>query len=510
MAVLSIVVSLDATILVPALPTLARELNGTAIETFWTGTSYLLSNAVFLPFIGATSEISGRRAAVIFSLVMFTAGTIVCCTANGMRQLLCGRTIQGVGGGGIFVMASIVTTDIIPLRQRPQFQGIIAAAWGLGAVLGPLCGGLFAEHTTWRWLFWINFPFCAIGFACVPFFQLKLVNERSWAKDLGRVDWVGGILFIAGMTTFLLGITWGGVQYSWSSFQTWLPILLGGLVVISSLVYEAFVPSEPFIRLSVFHNVSAAITFFLTLVQGLIMYAELYYLPFYLTSVKQQTPSIAGIFIMAVNIILFPASIVAGVAMTRYGSFVWVIRAGFVVMALGSGLLVYLDEHKSIVSHLFVFLVSGIGLGFLLPSLETASQAIAQSRNVTHATAMYIFMRSFGLCVGVATGGTVFSNVFLNTLQDHGVEQAKVIAANSEAFAETLKDMPASPEKAVLLSSYVSGFHGVFYLLLALAALSAVLAFFVKHYDLNQKLQSGHRVQRGEKGVETRVDSVMG
>lgn len=105
----------------------------------------------------------------------------------------------------------------------------------------------------------------------MPFFRLKLVRERSWTKDLGRVDWVGGILFIAGMTAFLLGITWGGVQYSWSSFKTWLPILLGGLLVIVSLVYEAFVPAEPFIRLSVFHNMSAAIAFFLTLVHGLIV-----------------------------------------------------------------------------------------------------------------------------------------------------------------------------------------------------------------------------------------------
>jgi hypothetical protein len=122
-----------------------------------------------------------------------------------------------------------------------------------------------------QWLFYINFPFCGIGFACVPFFRLKLINKRSWSKDLGRVDWVGGILFIAGMTAFLLGITWGGVQYSWSSYQTWLPILLGGLVVVGALFYEAFVPSEPFIRLSVFHNRSAAIVYFLTLVQGLLV-----------------------------------------------------------------------------------------------------------------------------------------------------------------------------------------------------------------------------------------------
>lgn len=105
----------------------------------------------------------------------------------------------------------------------------------------------------------------------LPFFKLKLVRERSLRRDLGRVDWAGGAMFIAGMTCLLLGITWGGVQWSWSSFQTWLPILLGGLAIIATLLYETFFPKEPFVRISVFHNASSSITFLLTMVQGLIV-----------------------------------------------------------------------------------------------------------------------------------------------------------------------------------------------------------------------------------------------
>lgn len=107
----------------------------------------------------------------------------------------------------------------------------------------------------------------------LPFFKLKLVQKRSFRRDLGRIDWIGGGLFIAAMTILLLGITWGGVQYSWSSYKTWLPILLGGIGIIADLVYESLVPQEPFIQVSVFHDISSSITFFLTMVQGLVVSA---------------------------------------------------------------------------------------------------------------------------------------------------------------------------------------------------------------------------------------------
>lgn len=105
----------------------------------------------------------------------------------------------------------------------------------------------------------------------LPFFKLKLVQKRSFRRDVARIDWIGGILFIAAMTSLLLGITWGGVQYSWSSYKTWLPILLGGLAIIVDLVYESLAPQEPFIRILVFHDISSSISFFLTMVQGLIV-----------------------------------------------------------------------------------------------------------------------------------------------------------------------------------------------------------------------------------------------
>lgn len=209
---------------------------------------------------------------------------------------------------------------------------------------------------------------------------------------------------------------------------------------------------------------------------------------------------------MAVNITTFPASIVAGLLMTRQGAFVWVIRIGFFIMTLGTGLFAYVKHDRSMVGQAFIYLVSGFALGFLLPSLETASQAMAQAGSLTHVTSTYVFMRSFGLCIGVAVGGTIFSNVFLHALQQRGIPDAKTIAANSEAYATTLKALHPSFTKTQLLEAYVDGFHGVFYLLAALSALSLLLSFFIRHHSMDKNLESGHRL--GTKGADFTEENV--
>lgn len=217
---------------------------------------------------------------LIACIVLFTAGTLCCCLANDFAALLAGRVFQGVGGGGLYTLTTLVITDTVPLRQRPKYLSLVSAVWGLGGVLGPLLGGVISQRTTWRWLFYINFPFCALALAAVPW-VVKLESKRSGslAANLLCVDWIGGVIFVAGSTSFLIGITWGGINYPWSSYQAWLPILLGGIVVALAVVYEALVPAEPFLRLSVYYNRSSTIVFVLTLFQGLMVCLDLPHLP---------------------------------------------------------------------------------------------------------------------------------------------------------------------------------------------------------------------------------------
>jgi multidrug resistance protein len=170
-ALVSIMVALDATILVPVLPTLAVDLSGTTTDTFWAGTSYLLTSAIFQPLIAALSDIFGRKETLFVSLLFFTLGTILCApVAKNFAVLFAGRSIQGIGGGGVITMGQVIFADIVPLRQRPKYFSIVLAAWALGSVLGPLIGGLFVEHADWRWCFYINVSFGLLNLSAYFFY----------------------------------------------------------------------------------------------------------------------------------------------------------------------------------------------------------------------------------------------------------------------------------------------------------------------------------------------------
>ena len=208
-AVSSLVVALDATILVPVLPTLAVELNGTAIEAFWTGTAYLLSHAVLQPFLATLSDIFDRRELLVPSIFLFALGSVLCGIANDFILMLVGRVVQGIGGAGIIALSQIIFADLVPLRQRPKYFTMVLGAWAVGSLLGPLIGGLFVERATWRWCFWLNLPICGIALPMAIFFLGNLSRPPGdLLEKLRTVDWIGNVIFITSITWFLIAISW--------------------------------------------------------------------------------------------------------------------------------------------------------------------------------------------------------------------------------------------------------------------------------------------------------------
>jgi MFS family permease len=193
--------------------TIAQRLNGSSTAAFWVGTSYLLTCAVCQPFISALSDVFGRAPLLIVVLIFFTVGSLTASLARGLSTLLIARSIQGIGGGGIITMTLVVVSDIIPLRHRPRWYGIIQAAWAIGTAAGPFLGGLFVQYSSWRWIFYVNLPLCGVGLIAAPFSVRTQAARGSLKEKLSRVDWIGGAAFTASLTSFLMAISWGGVQY---------------------------------------------------------------------------------------------------------------------------------------------------------------------------------------------------------------------------------------------------------------------------------------------------------
>ncbi|KAL2444019.1 MFS transporter L2 [Exophiala dermatitidis] len=388
-------------------------------------------------------------------------------------------------------------------------------AWAVGTCIGPIVGGGLATPSLWRCVFYLMFPFAGIGLVFVPLFvRLKPRKAAAtWKEMFNRVDWLGGFLFISSATSFLIAVSWGGVQEPWSRWRTIVPLTIGCLGLISTMLWERSGAMHPFLRHSLFERPSAVAVYACSFAQGLLLYGQLYYIPFFFESVKLDSPIRTGVSLLPVMLTLIPASVVVGSIITRFGIYRWAIWAGWTLATLGTGLTILWGENTSLAARVIILVILGLGHGLLLNSLNTASQAVAgdngPSRNgaTDHgasgdkevsstqaaAVAMYAFLRSFGMAVGVGIGGSMFQNVMKHKLLELGLSPE--IAVHAESYIAVLRQLaPDSPARAAVTGAYVHGFKGVFGFFCALAGTALLVSVvFVRHYELNTgELSSGH------------------
>lgn len=278
LCVLGLACAFDATTLSGALPTMSAALGGTALEAFWSGTSFLLASTVLQPTVASLSNIFGRKLLIYLSSALFAAGSLIAALAGNFSVVLAGRTVQGVGGGGILALTEVVITDLVPLAFRGQWLSMLSGVWSIGTVTGPLIGAGFAQDVTWRWIFWINLPVIAIGVAFVVLFLHQTEVPGDIMSKLKRFDWLGSVLFTVSSTGSLFGLTTGGVMYEWSEWRVLLPLILGPFGLVAFAYWELRFASEPIIHRGVFNNWDMVASYILTVFHGMILWSVLYFL----------------------------------------------------------------------------------------------------------------------------------------------------------------------------------------------------------------------------------------
>lgn len=502
LAVLTLMVALDGTSLSVALPIVAQALRGSALEAFWSGTSFLLASTVFQPSFAQLSHVFGRVQMIMVAITLFFAGVMMAALAKDFTLLLVGRTIQGIGGGGIIALTEIMVTDLVPLRYRGQWAGIIGGMWAIGSVSGPVIGGAFAE-TSWRWIFWLNLPFIGITYIMVPIFIRLKLAPSSLIDKLKRVDWIGSVIFVGSTCSFLIPVTWGGTMYDWSSWRTLVPLVIGAVGMLAFVLYERFVPAEPLLMASIFDNRTINLGWLFAMVHGIILWCMLYYQPLYFEAVKGYKPIISGVSLFPATFTVAPLSIITGFLITKTGRYRWSIWSGWAIATLGMGLLIIWDVNSSIPEWLFTELVSGIGLGVLFPSLLYQIQAAAKPKDVGFAAALFSFFRAFGQAVGVAIGGAIFQNEMRRNLQQTArfADQASALAKDAAALVQIIHDANTD-DQAVLKKAYADSLRTIYIVMCAFAGVCFFLSLTIKKYDINIGLETEQGLMAEKKREE--------
>ncbi|KFY01308.1 hypothetical protein O988_02806 [Pseudogymnoascus sp. VKM F-3808] len=433
-----------ATILSVALPAIAMKLNGSAIEAFWTGTSFLLTSTVFQPLWASFSHVFGRKPVLLLALSIFTLGAIIASVANNFTLLLAGRSIQGIGGGGLMALTYVIVTDMVTLRDRGKWFSIISLQWAIGSVTGPVLGGVFTEKYSWRWIFWINLPFCLVVFITIPF-SLKLNPKNGLViEKLKAIDWIGSVLFISSITGILIPLTWGGVMYDWKSWRTLFPLILSSIGMVAF-----YLASDPLIKGSIFHESTAKVGYFGTFIHGVIVWSMLYYMPLYYEVTKNFNPIESGVAIFPLTFTTAPAAIVVGFVISKTGKYRPSIWVGWVLTTVGLGFLIILKEDTTTPQWIFLSLAAGLGTGILYSAQSFAVQASASNSDLPYAAAMYSFFRSLGQTFGVACGGVIFQNAFRQKLSLNPTLKAESarLAREASAIVQIVKSLPDSKLK---------------------------------------------------------------
>ncbi|TKA62335.1 hypothetical protein B0A55_10656 [Friedmanniomyces simplex] len=509
LAALSLIVALDGTSISVALPIIAKALNGSANDAFWVGTSFLLSSTVFQPIYAAFSHIFGRKQLTLIAIALFLAGTLIAGLAQNMFMMLVGRSVQGIGGGGITALTAILVTDLIPLRHRGQWIGVLGAMWAIGSVSGPVIGGSLAKPSLWAWIFFITLPFIAASFVLVAMLIRLAPIPIGFRHKLRRADWGGSVIFAVSMTSILVPLTWGGVQYDWTSWHVIAPVGFGfcGLVILG--YHERFVAREPIIPFNAFTNRTTNIAYLTTTLHGMVLWCLLYYQPLYFQAVRGFSPVLSGVALFPATFTVAPTAIVSGLVISKFGCYRWAIWGGWGLTTLGVGLLCAINTDTQLAQVVLTDLATGLGLGSLFPALQFQLQSAAEAKHLATSVAMFAFFRGLGQTLGIAIGGNIFQNALSTRFakQPLFADDAMGIAIDATAVVQWLQDQPDGDARTVMRTAFTDSIRIVYIVMAGFALLAAVVSLFVKHYDMDRALETEQALAGAEQVNEKRAEA---
>ncbi|KAK8054281.1 hypothetical protein PG996_013582 [Apiospora saccharicola] len=402
----------------------------------------------------------------------------------------------------------IVISDLVPLRLRSAYQAVLALTYAVGMAIGPVVGGAIVQHTTWRWVFYINLPVGGVSLILLwLFLRVKWDREtKTWDK-LKRIDYTGNFLLVADTVSVLIALTWAGSVYPWSSYQILVPFILGlaGLAGFFFLEGSAWVV-EPVMPLRLFANRTSAVIYANTFIISMLNYWIFFFLPLYFQAVQMSTPTRSGVQILPITLIAVPGAAVGAVALAKWGKYKLLHIIGFALIAAGVGSYAVLDRDSSTARWVCLQIPPAVGAGMVLDTLLPAFQAGVGEADSAAAAASWSFVRSFGNIWGVAIPGAIL-NIYSSRYAAELIADpvARAALQNGDAYSSGTRDFVTSfaePMQSQIIEVFTRALRKVFLIGMAFPALAFLLSFIEREVKLRKTLETEFGLEEKEKDTD--------
>ncbi|TPX33443.1 hypothetical protein SmJEL517_g03600 [Synchytrium microbalum] len=457
--------SMDMTIVATALPVIASDLQDVSLLP-WVATAYMITTTGFQPLYGRCSDIFGRRSMIAFAIVVFLLSTVWCALAPNMIQLIVARGFQGIGGAGLLGMSQVVLVDILPLRERGKYQGILGSVWAVSSIVGPLLGGV---------------PIGALAFfMVVSFLNLPRVKGDMMQK-FRRVDFIGSFFLLSFCLLLQLGLNFGGSRYPWSSYQVLVPLLLAVVVVVPVFLYIETLVAMPILPPDFWKNRNVIGVLGAAFGQGIALYGTIYYCPIFFEVVQGSTATSSGLKLIP---LMLPVSIVqtlVGFYISSTGIYVPIIRIGTALSCIAVGLIALFDLNTSSGEQIGILLFNGVSLGLVINTVMLCGQANVPYSHLGAVTSCFQFFRSIGGSVGIAIMGAILNNKLRSNIIASGLPESVVQTAQNSIGA--IKNLPAG-DQGLVIAAYSDALRLVWIIACAFAGISFIFSLILYHVPL--------------------------